>query len=581
MHEEDMKMRPLAVALLLLSVCAANAQDAAPPAIPPLGMALHYPNAGRHGMAAAEERLAAKVGADILEQGGNAVDAAAAVGFALAVTYPAAGNLGGGGFMLIRLQGGKTVALDYRETAPAAATRDMYLAKDGTVDLEKIWHGHAASGVPGTVAGLLHAQERYGKLSRKEVLAPAIRLAEKGYRLHYFNAVTLETERKHLSRNAASRKEFFKPDGGAYMPGEIVRRRDLARTLRAISKHGRDGFYKGAVADAIADDMAANGGLITREDLANYKPVEREAMTGSYKGYDIIAFPPPSSGGPVLLQVLNILEAKGAKRDSESARDEHVLAGAMQLAYADRAELMGDPDFVEAPIERLISKEYARERAGLIGARATPSDKISAGAGQIADGQHTTHYSVVDADGNIVANTYTLNLAFGSGVVIPGTGIVMNNEMDDFAAAPGVPNAFGLVGGAANAIAPGKRPLSSMSPTLLLKDGKPVLALGAQGGSKIITAVIETVLNVADHDMNLAEAIAEPRIHHQWKPDVLLLEPGISADTRADLASMGHKLAPFDWHASVVAVMAKDGWFYGYSDERIPGGAACAPFAGC
>jgi len=574
---------PACLLAFLLSLPALAFAEDYTPAIPPTQMALHHPNAGRHGMVAAEERLAAKIGADILEQGGNAVDAAVAVGFALAVTYPAAGNLGGGGFMLVRMANGETTAIDYRETAPAAASRDMYIGPDGKVDLEKIYFSHAAAGVPGSVAGLLLAQERFGKLTRRAVMAPAIRLAEKGYPIHYFNAAAIEQSRDQLFRNAAARREFFKPDGGAYLPGEMVRRRDLARTLREISKRGRDGFYRGWVADAIADDMAANGGLSTREDLAGYAPVLRTPLKGAYRGYDIIAFPPPSSGGALLLEVLNILKAKGATPDHESerARDEHLLASAMQRAYADRAELFGDPDFVDVPVDDVISEAWANARAATIGDRATPSDRVSPGAAFDDGGKHTTHFSVIDADGNMVANTYTLNLGFGSGVVIPGTGILMNNEMDDFSAAPGAPNAFGLVGGEANAIAPGKRPLSSMTPTLVLKDGAPYLSIGAQGGSKIITAVIETVLNIIDHDMNLAEAIAEPRIHHQWKPDILMYERGIGADTRIALEKLGYTLAPFDWHASVHAVQVKSGWFYGYSDERSPGGGACAPFAAC
>lgn len=534
-------------------------------------------------MVAAEERLAAKIGADILEQGGNAVDAAVAVGFALAVTYPAAGNLGGGGFMLLRTAQGETAAIDYRETAPAAATRNMYVGADGKVDLKKIYFSHAASGVPGSVAGLLLAQEKYGRLSRRKVMAPAIRLAEKGYPIHYFNASAIEQSRTMLMRNAAAKREFFKQDGSAYLPGDIVRRRDFARTLHEISKRGRDGFYRGWVADAIANEMAANGGLITREDLAAYAPVVRKPLEGAYRGHQIIAFPPPSSGGALLLEVLNILEAKGVSPDPESerARDEHLLASAMQLAYADRAELFGDPDFVDVPVDDVVSDAWAAARAATIGDRAKPSDSVRPGAAFHDGGAHTTHFSVIDSEGNMVANTYTLNLGFGSGVVIPGTGILMNNEMDDFAAAPGAPNAFGLVGGEANAIAPGKRPLSSMTPTLVLKDGAPFLSLGAQGGSKIITAVIETVLNVIDRDMNLGEAVAEPRIHHQWKPDILMYERGMGADTRAALEALGHTLAPFDWHASVHAVQMKDGWFYGYSDERSPGGGACAPFASC
>ena len=561
---------------------------------PPLGEALHHAHGGTGGMVAAEEMIAARVGAEILAAGGNAVDAGVAVGFALAVTYPAAGNLGGGGFMLVRMaengeSAGETVAIDYRETAPAAASRDMYVGPDGEIDSEAIYYSHKASGVPGTVAGLLSAHERFGVLPRKTVMAPAILLAERGYPLHYFNAAQLEAYRDVLTRNDAARATYC-PDGKAHLdgktgptPGETIRRPDLAKTLKAISKNGTAGFYEGWVADAIADDMAAHGGLITRDDLKAYRAIARPALTGTYRGHEIIAFPPPSSGGALLIQMLNMLETLPAPVGKGlAAADAHRLIEVMRRAYADRAELFGDADFVDVPVAGLIDKAYAQARAADIDAdRASPSGRVGAGAPYPAEGTDTTHFSGIDTAGNMVANTYTLNLSFGSGIIIPGTGILMNNEMDDFAAAPGVPNAYDLVMGERNAIAPGKRPLSSMTPTLILKDGAPVMALGAQGGSRIITAVLQTIVNVIDRKMSIAEAIAAPRLHHQWLPDETLFEPGLSPDTKALLEAQGHTLAPFDWHASIQAVTAEDGWFYGYSDPRGPGGAACAPKGGC
>ncbi|MEM7740228.1 MAG: gamma-glutamyltransferase [Pseudomonadota bacterium] len=551
---------------------------------PSLPTAVYHPNAGQHGMVAAQEKIAAQVGADILEAGGNAVDAAVAVGFALAVTHPQAGNLGGGGFMLVRMhETGETIAIDYRETAPAAASRDMYLGGDGEVDEDTIYYTHKASGVPGTVAGLLHAHKKFGVLPFHRVINPAIRLARRGHAMHYFTAATIEEYRDVLERYPSAREEFFKSGGIGYAPGETWRRPELAKVLRAIRRHGTDGFYKGWVADAIVDDMAAHGGLITREDLARYRVVERAPVIGNYRGHDIISFPPPSSGGILLIQMLNMLAVQDlVPSNGSDAESLHVLIEIMRRAYADRAELMGDTDFIDMPSEVLLSPDYAATRTSTIKPdRADRSDDIFNGVEEPAEGGQTTHFSVIDKDGNMVANTYTLNLSFGSGVVVPGTGIVMNNEMDDFAAKPGIPNAYGLVMGERNAIVPGKRPLSSMTPTLVLKDGEPFLSVGAQGGSRIITAVYHIIRHVIDHQMNVGEAISAPRIHHQWKPDQVLYGPSIAEDTVQALEAKGHAVVPFDWHASAHAVMVKDGWYYGYSDERGPGGAACAPYAGC
>lgn len=572
-----MKLTAL-LAAALASLASAFAQV---PALSPA--ALHHPNAGREGMVAAEERRAAEAGAEMLAKGGNAVDAAVATAFALAVTYPAAGNLGGGGFMMVYLKDeDRTVAIDYREKAPMAASRDMYLDDKGEVASDDILYTLKGAGVPGTVAGLLLAQEKYGKLSRKQVMAPAIRLAEKGYPISYFNTAMTEGVRPYLT-DPSAKAELLKPGGSSYLPGEVFKRKDLAKTLKAISKNGADGFYKGWVADAIVADMANHGGLITHADLEAYAAVEREPVRGTYRGYEIVSMPPPSSGGVHLIQMLNMLETRAPiEGQSDDAESLHFLAETMRRAYADRAEHLGDPDFVEVPVEGLISKDYARALAATIEMKkATPSATIGAGDPYPYESKDTTHFSVIDAAGNMVANTYTLNGSFGSGIVIPGTGVLMNNEMDDFSAAPGAPNLFGLVGGEKNAIEGGKRPLSSMTPTFVFKNGEPFMAVGAQGGSRIITTVLQTIVNVVDRGMDIGDATDHPRIHNQWLPDEILYEPGLSADTIRLLEAKGHTLKPADWYATPQTVAAKDGWFFGYTDDRVPGGGACSPDGGC
>ncbi len=576
-------------AILLASAAPAAAEDARAVnagivRTPPLEAFLHHPNGGRDGMVVAEEKVAARIGANMLAAGGNAVDAAVATGFALAVTHPRAGNIGGGGFMLVHMRDeGKTIAIDYRETAPAAATRDMYLDETGAVDQDAIQRSYLSAGVPGTVAGLLFAHEQYGKLSRRAVMAPAIQLAERGWRLTYYQAAMIESHRDLLTRDPIARATFFKPDGGGYLPGEKFSRPHLARTLRAISRKGRDGFYKGAVANKIAGAMAANGGLVTREDLAAYKVDVREPVTGDFRGYSIHSMPPPSSGGVHLIQMLNMLETRPPfESDGESATRLHFVAEIMRRAYADRAEHLGDPDFTDVPVDSLTSDDYAAALvAGIDAAAASKSSDVSEGDPYPYEGPDTTHYSIIDKNGNMVANTYTLNLSYGSGIVVPGTGIVLNNEMDDFSAAPGVPNAYGLVGGEKNAIEAGKRPLSSMTPALIFKDGEPFMAVGAPGGARIITAVFNVIVNVIDRNMNIADAVDAPRIHHQWLPDQLRYEPGLAEETKAALAAMGHELDPLDWYARPAAAQMKDGWFYGYADTRIPGAGACSPDGGC
>ncbi|MEM9013729.1 MAG: gamma-glutamyltransferase [Pseudomonadota bacterium] len=552
---------------------------------PPLDpQAIHTPNAGRHGIVVAEEEMAAAIGADILKQGGNAVDAAVATGFALAVTYPNAGNIGGGGFMLFYdAETKQTLAIDYRETAPAAASRDMYLDENGNVDEDMVRYRHKAAGVPGTVAGLLFAHERYGRLSRKDILAPAIKLAKMGYPLRYYAAADITEHREHLTRDPDARSLFFKTDGSDYFPGDLWRNPDLAKVLEEISEKGRDGFYEGWVADAIANDMAANGGLVTREDLAGYEPVMREAVSGTYRGYEIVSMPPPSSGGVHLIQMLNMLEKHAPFQSAGQSADElHFLAEVMRRAFADRAVLLGDPDFVDVPIKGLIAKEYAESRmADIETDAASASSAIGEGDPAPYESPQTTHFSVIDNDGNMVANTYTLNLSYGTGIVVPGTGMLLNNEMDDFSAAPGQPNYYGLVGGVKNAVAPGKRPLSSMTPALIFQNGEPILAVGGVGGSRIITSVLNVIVNVVDRNMNIADAIEAPRIHHQWLPDQISHEPALGADTKMLLEAKGHTVKAQDWYGRVSGAMLLDGWYFGYADPRTPGGGACTPDAGC
>lgn len=552
---------------------------------PPLSLLdMHTPNAGQEGVVVAEEELAASVGAEILKQGGNAVDAAVATGFALAVTYPNAGNIGGGGFMLFyEAETGQTIALDYRETAPAAATRNMYIGDDGEVDPRLPLFSHKSAGVPGTVAGLLYIHERFGRLPREAVLAPSIQLAEQGFPLRYYSAADIEAAREHLVRDPDARALFFKSDGSGYLPGELWSNPDLAKVLREVSENGRDGFYKGWVAEAIAADMQAHGGLITGEDLANYEPAVREPVVGTYRGYEVVSMPPPSSGGVHLIQMLNMLETLPAFSSAgTSAQDAHWLAEIMRRAYADRAEHLGDPDFVDVPVAGLTSKTYAKTLMDAINPeKATPSSGIGSGNPAVSESRQTTHFSIIDRDGNMIANTYTLNLAFGSGIVVPGTGMLLNNEMDDFSSAPGQPNYYGLVGDEKNAIAPGKRPLSSMTPTLVFKDGEPRMSVGAVGGSRIITTVFNIIVNVIDREMNIADAIDSPRMHHQWLPDKLFYEPGLSDDTIALLESKGHLVEPLNWYARAGGAMHKEGWFFGYADTRTPSGGACTPDAGC
>jgi len=571
-----------AVALAAL-VALAPALEAREPAGEPIIRydAIHHPVIDAEGMVASQNAIATEVGARILADGGNAVDAAVAVGFTLAVTLPRAGNLGGGGFMLIHLaEEERTVAIDYREMAPAAAGRDMYLDAEGNVDKEASRFSHRASGVPGTVAGMHHALTRYGTMSWPEVIAPAIELARDGFLVSHDMAWSLQRWSERLLRHPATAATYFKPDGSAWQRGERFRQPDLAATLALIAREGPAAFYEGGIAERIAAEMQANGGLISLDDLAGYRVVEREPVVGEYRGHRVALMPPPSSGGVHIVQMLNVLERfPVADLGYGSADGLHLLAEAMRRAYADRAKHLGDPDYYDVPVDWLTGAAYAKElAAGIQMQKATPSTEIRPGTAPPAESRDTTHYSVMDADGNAVSNTYTLNFSYGSGITIPGTGILMNNEMDDFSAKPGVPNAFGLLGGEANAIEPGKRPLSSMTPTLVFRDGEPLLATGTPGGSRIITTVLQQLVNVIDHGMGIADATHAPRVHHQWMPDVLGIEPGFSPDTLALLRARGHELADARWSmGSLQSVMYRDGYFYGVSDPRRPDAASMGP----
>lgn len=536
--------------------------------------AIRHPVAGTRGMVASQEARATRIGIDILRRGGNAVDAAVAVGFALAVTLPRAGNLGGGGFMLVHIgKTGETIAVDYREAAPKAAMRDMFLGRDGAVDKERLHYSHAAAGVPGTVAGLALARARHGSMPLEDLLAPAIRLAGEGIRVTDDMARQLARRRDRLGRWPATKKIFLKPGGAAPASGDRLVQRDLAQSLRAIAARGPDAFYRGEIARRIAAEMEANGGLITTADLASYRAVVRKPVRGHYRGYEILSMPPPSSGGIHIVQILNILEGYDLRASGHNAAATlHLMAEAMKRAYADRSRHLGDPGFWRVPQAGLVSKRYAVAlREEIDPARATPSTEIAPGDPPAAESRNTTHFTVADRFGNVVSNTYTLNFSYGSGIVIAGTGILLNNEMADFSAKPGVPNAYGLIGGAANAVAGGKRPLSSMSPTIVLKDGKPFLATGSPGGSRIITSVLQVLLNVIDHGMNIAEATSAPRIHHQWLPDRLRVEKGISPDTLRLLRGMGHDIRVGRPMGSVQSIAWRDGRMYGASDPRRPG----------
>lgn len=533
----------------------------------------------RHG--GDSQHLASDVGAAILRQGGNAIDAAVAVGYALAVTHPCCGNLGGGGFMTIHLADGRNTFINFREKAPMAARPGMFLDARGNVAGNKSLNGYLAAGVPGTVMGLETARERYGTLPRATLIAPAIRLAADGFILTRGDVDVLGEATQEF-REQANVAAVFLNNGAPFVPGERLIQTDLAATLRAISEGGTEAFYRGAIAAAVSDASQSHGGLLTREDFAAYTVTESSPISCPYRGYTVVSAPPPSSGGVILCEMLQVLEGYPLNSMGfHSSASVHVMTEAMRHAYRDRNTYLGDPAFIDNPVARLLSPRHAQGiRAHILPNRATPSTSL---AGNAAAGEQatTTHYSVVDQRGNVVSVTYTINSYFGAKVIAGSTGFFLNDEMDDFTAKPGVANSFGLVQGKANAIAPGKRPLSSMTPTLVLKDGKPVLVVGTPGGSRIITTVLEVIVNVIDHGMTLQEAVDAPRIHHQWFPDTIAAEPfALSKDTVKALTAMGHKvvaLEPWGSGNAVEAIGIAPGRLYGASDSRAPAGSAASP----
>ncbi|MFQ6613323.1 MAG: gamma-glutamyltransferase [Fidelibacterota bacterium] len=528
-----------------------------------------------HGMVVSATSLASRAGTAMLKKGGNAVDAAVATAFALAVTYPQAGNIGGGGFMVAHLADGTDFTLDFREMAPQGAFRDMYLDSAGNVAEGRSLYTHLAAGVPGSVEGLLTAFRDHGSgnLSLKEVLAPAIKLARKGFPLSPGMARTLNVFHDYFIRNPAAAELFIHPDDRPWKAGDRLVQKDLARTLKRIATSGRNGFYSGPIAQMIEEEMKRGGGLITADDMARYEAKYREPVRGTYDSLEVLSMGPPSSGGALLIQMLNMLEV--IPLDSlgwNSSRYIHYLTEVERRAYADRAEHMGDPDFWDVPLEMLLSKTYARERMASVSPdTATPSAQVLAGDPQPYESRETTHFSVVDQAGNAVSVTTTLNTSFGCGVVVRGAGFFLNNEMDDFAAKPGVPNVYGLVGKEANAIQPGKRPLSSMTPTIVLKAGKPWLVVGTPGGSTIITSVLQVILNCDVFNMNVGAAVAVPRVHSQWLPDVIMVEPnGLPRDVQVNLERMGHQIIPYRWGhiGQVNAIRITPEGLYGGADVR-------------
>lgn len=539
------------------------------------------PVRGQHGMVASNDEIASKVGVEIMKKGGNAVDAAIAVGLALAVVFPFAGNIGGGGFMLIRKKDGTSTAIDYREMAPKAATRNVYLDKNGKLIEGEGGSilGYRAAGVPGTLAGFDMAFRKYGsgKLKWSDLVEPARLLAQNGFVLSYSDVRSIAGYRNDLSKYPES-KRIFLNGGKGFKEGDRLVQPELAQTLGRVQRVGAKEFYTGKTAQLIAADMKAHNGLMTLDDLKNYQAKERTPVRGTYRGYEIISMSPPSSGGAILLEILNILEGYDLRAMGyDSAAKYQVTTEAMRRAFADRAEYMGDADFVDVPVDTLIDKKYAEKRRESIDlTRASSSAEI--GHGQIAGKEptETTHYTVVDAEGNVVSNTYTINNGFGSAATVTGAGFLLNDEMDDFAAKPGEPNMFGLIQGERNAVQPGKRPLSAMTPTIVLrKDGTPWFAVGAAGGPTIITAVLQTIINVIDHDMNIQQALDAPRIHHQWMPDELVSEPyGMSPDTRKILESYGQKFSRPRTLARATAIMIDNkGVRLGAVDSRGPGAA--------
>jgi gamma-glutamyltranspeptidase / glutathione hydrolase len=558
-----------AVIALFCIAAAARAQEASSSTVPTV--------IGQNGMVVAQESRAARVGIDILQKGGNAVDAAVATGFALAVTYPRAGNLGGGGYMVIHLaRENLDTTIDYRETAPAAITRDIFLDEKGDADPAKSRDSALAVGVPGSLAGLALAHAKYGsgRFTLADLIAPAIALAREGIPIEDDVADSLPRARARLARWPSTAKIFCRADGELLASCDTLLQSDLANTLAAIAREGPRAFYQGAIGEKIAAAVRGAGGVMTAQDLASYAPIERAPLRGSYRGYNVISMPPSSSGGVILIEMLNILEGYDDLAADESRRL-HLAVEAMKLAYADRAAFLGDPARVNAPLERLSSKAYAAElRKRIDPEHARPSSDIRAGGLSPREGDNTTHFSVIDRDGNAVANTTTLNFSYGVGLIADGTGILLNNELDDFAAKPGAPNAYGLTGGEANAPGPGKRPLSSMTPTIVLKDGKPFLVTGSPGGSRIITAVLQVILNVIDRGLPVTQAVRLPRLHHQWLPDEVLLDNGFPRELAAALAARGQHVVEGLPPTSANSIMVTPAGLSGAADYRTRGALA-------
>ena len=537
------------------------------------------PTAAKQGMVVASEAYATQASLEILKQGGNAIDAAVTLGFAMAVTAPRAGNLGGGGFMLIYdAKTQKVLAIDYREKAPALAYKDMYLDEKGDIVPKRSLFTHLAAGVPGTVAGLALALEKYGTISLQRALQPAIQLATDGFPMPATLATAIQQAQKRFQHSKASQATFMKSDGRFYQEGELFKQPALAKTLMLIAQQGISAFYTGHIADQIVAEMRANQGLISKADLAAYQPKIRQPIRGTYRGFDVFSMSPPSSGGVHIVQILNMLEPFDLKQTGHnSAQTIHIMTEAMKRAYADRSAYLGDTDFVSVPLQGLTHKKYAKQLVTEFDLQnVTPSKHIKQGQPAIYESPETTHYSVVDVQGNAVANTYTLNFSFGSGITVQGAGFLLNNQMDDFSAKPNVANAYGLIGGSANAIEPHKRMLSSMSPTIVLKDNQPFLVTGSPGGSRIITSVLQVILNVIDHEMNIQEAVNATRIHHQWLPDTLFMETGLSLDTITLLHDKGHTLESSRTMGATNSILIQhngnERTLYGAADPRRPEG---------
>ena len=533
--------------------------------------AIVHPEVGRNGMVVSQHYLATNAGHSILAEGGNAYDAAIAVAFALAVVLPRAGNIGGGGFMVMLDEASQeSYSIDYRETAPEAATKDMFLNSDGSVNKKRATQGVLSIGVPGTVYGMWEVHKKFGSLHWSKLLAPAIELAEDGFLISPFMADALNKRYKKLGKYENFKKIFYQ--NYPVQMHQRLKQPNLAETLKTISKNGVKGFYEGEIATMIDAYMRENGGLITKKDLKNYRPIWRDTLHGTFNEYEIVTMGPPSSGGVHIIQMLNILEnydlvTMGHNSPTYAA----LLTESMKYAYADRSKYLGDPDFFDVPVQSLISKEYAKKINKKIKLNSiTPSEKILPGSELKHESLDTTHFSVADTNGNFVSNTYTLNSGFGSGVIVDGTGVLMNNEMDDFVSAPGVPNQFGLVGGEANKIEPFKRPLSSMTPTIVLRDDKPIYATGSPGGSRIITTVLQFLLNTLVFKMEISDATVAPRIHHQWKPDVLMLETGFDIQHADKIESFGQKIYLSGPGTALESIEKKGDFFYGFGDTRRP-----------